>query len=64
MKTLGKKSSKGSKQFQKETGKDFELWFEPGKYLVSESGHFLVRTNVIKQTTATVLLVLIQDLII
>ena len=28
VKTLGK-SSEGSKQFQKETGKDFELWFEP-----------------------------------
>ena len=28
--------------------------FEPGKFLVSESGFLLVRTNVIKQTTATV----------
>ncbi|HIC8755063.1 diaminopimelate decarboxylase [Elizabethkingia anophelis] len=54
VKTLGKKVLKAINNFKKETGKDFELWFEPGKYLVSESGHFLVRTNVIKQTTATV----------
>jgi diaminopimelate decarboxylase len=41
-------------EFTKEYGRDLELWFEPGKYIVSESGHFLVKTNVIKQTTATV----------
>ena len=41
-------------EFCKEYGKDLELWFEPGKFLVSESGYFLVKANVIKQTTATV----------
>jgi diaminopimelate decarboxylase len=40
--------------FCKEYGRDLELWFEPGKFIVSESGHFLAKTNVIKQTTATV----------
>lgn len=40
--------------FCKEYGKELELWFEPGKYLVSESGLLLVRTNVIKTTPATV----------
>jgi len=54
VKMLGKKVLKAVNAFKKETGKDFELWFEPGKYIVSESGHFLVRANVIKQTTATV----------
>jgi hypothetical protein len=54
VKALGKKVEKAVAQFKKETGKDFELWFEPGKYLVSKSGHFLVKSNVIKQTTATV----------
>ncbi|MDP2176118.1 MAG: diaminopimelate decarboxylase [Bacteroidota bacterium] len=34
-------------------GKELELWFEPGKFLVSESGYFLVKTNVVKQTTST-----------
>lgn len=37
-------------------GKDkpLEIWFEPGKYLVSESGYFIAKVNVIKQTPATV----------
>ncbi len=51
---LGKSLSERFVEFCKEYGKDLELWFEPGKYLVSESGFFLVKTNVIKQTTATV----------
>jgi diaminopimelate decarboxylase len=39
--------------FKNETGKNLEVWFEPGKYLVSESGYFIAKANVIKQTTAT-----------
>lgn len=54
VKTLGKKVEKALDEFSKTSGKKFELWFEPGKFLVSECGHFLVKTNVIKQTTATV----------
>ena len=41
-------------EFCKDYGRDLELWFEPGKFLVSESGFFLVKVNVLKQTTATV----------
>ncbi len=41
-------------EFCKEYGRELELWFEPGKFLVSEAGFFLVKSNVIKQTTATV----------
>ncbi len=41
-------------EFCKEYGRELELWFEPGKFLVSEAGYFLVKSNVIKQTTATV----------
>lgn len=51
---IGKEITKRFKQFCKDYGKDLELWFEPGKYLVSESGIFLVKANVIKQTTSTV----------
>ncbi len=51
---LGKSLSSRFNEFCKEYGKDLELWFEPGKFLVSESGYFLVKANVIKQTTATV----------
>ena len=41
-------------EYKKEKGRVMQLWFEPGKFLVSLSGHFLVKANVIKQTTATV----------
>lgn len=51
---LGKSLSERFVEFCKEYGKELELWFEPGKFLVSESGYFLVKANVIKQTTATV----------
>ncbi len=51
---LGKELTAAVKEFEKEYGRELEIWFEPGKYLVSEAGSFLVRTNVIKQTPATV----------
>jgi len=40
--------------FCKDYGRELELWFEPGKFLVSEAGVFLARVNVVKTTTATV----------
>jgi diaminopimelate decarboxylase len=40
--------------FCKDYGRELELWFEPGKFLVSEAGYLLVSVNVVKQTTATV----------
>jgi diaminopimelate decarboxylase len=51
---LGKRLSERFKAFCKEYGKELQLWFEPGKFIVSESGCLLVKANVIKQTTATV----------
>lgn len=39
--------------YEKETNRDLQIWFEPGKFLVSESGYLVVKANVIKQTTAT-----------
>ncbi|PKH67303.1 diaminopimelate decarboxylase [Flavobacterium sp. ALD4] len=51
---LGKKLSKRFNAFCKEYGKELTLIFEPGKFLVSEAGQFLVKVNVIKQTTSTV----------
>jgi diaminopimelate decarboxylase len=51
---LGKQLSKRFNEFCKEYGKDLTLMFEPGKFLVSESGYFLAKVNVIKQTTSTV----------
>lgn len=33
--------------------KDLQIWFEPGKFLVSESGYFITQVNVLKETSAT-----------
>ncbi|MFK7983025.1 MAG: diaminopimelate decarboxylase [Saprospiraceae bacterium] len=49
---LGVKMSERFNRFCQAYGKDLTLIFEPGKFLVSESGYFLVRVNVVKQTTA------------
>ncbi|MBL0055931.1 MAG: diaminopimelate decarboxylase [Chitinophagaceae bacterium] len=51
---LGQKVEQAFLDFEKETGKKLEVWFEPGKYLVSQAGYFVVKANVIKQTPATV----------
>ena len=51
---LGKKLSARFNEFCEEYGKDLTLGFEPGKFLVSEAGKFLVKVNVVKQTTSTV----------
>jgi len=51
---LGEKLTEAVKEFEAEYNRNLEIWFEPGKYLVSEAGSFIVKANVIKQTTATV----------
>lgn len=50
---VGNKVSAAFKNFCAEYGRDLELWFEPGKFLVSESGCLLVRANVVKSTPAS-----------
>ncbi len=52
--SLGEKVAEAFSAFEKETGKKIQVWFEPGKYLVSQAGYFVVKANVIKQTPATV----------
>lgn len=51
---FGSEISKMYKNFSKEYGKEVTFVFEPGKFLVSESGYFFTRVNVVKQTMATV----------
>ncbi len=51
---LGKKLSARFNEFCKNYGKELTLAFEPGKFLVSESGSFLTKVNAVKQTTSTV----------
>ncbi len=51
---LGEKLGERFNAFAKAYGKPLTLAFEPGKFLVSEAGKFLVNVNVVKQTTSTV----------
>ncbi len=54
MEEVGSKISAAFKSFCAGYGKDLELWFEPGKFLVSEAGYLLTQANVVKETPATV----------
>jgi diaminopimelate decarboxylase len=47
---LGKKLGAALAKFEKSSGRKLKLWFEPGKFLVSEAGYFIAKVNVIKET--------------
>ncbi len=51
---LGERLSARFLAFCQEYRRDLTLAFEPGKFLVSQAGYFLVKVNVVKQTTSTV----------
>ena len=51
---LGARITERVERFNSERELPVELWFEPGKFLVSEAGTLLVRVTLLKQTTATV----------
>jgi diaminopimelate decarboxylase len=51
---FGKVMSERFNEFEKSYGKPLTLMFEPGKFMVSESGYFFVKTNLTKQTTSTI----------
>ena len=51
---LGVKLGKAFDRFCEEYGRKLEMWCEPGKYLVSEAGLLVGKTNVIKTTPASV----------
>ncbi len=51
---LGEKLTERFHRFCATYGRDLELAFEPGKFLVSEAGYFLTKVNAVKQTTSTV----------
>ncbi|MDB4062948.1 diaminopimelate decarboxylase [Flavobacteriaceae bacterium] len=51
---LGDKLTERFHQFCKTYGSEIKLAFEPGKFLVSQAGYFLVKVNAIKQTTSNV----------
>lgn len=49
---LGQQLGDAFDEFCESYGKKLDLWFEPGKFLVSESGHFLTTTSLIKESPA------------
>jgi diaminopimelate decarboxylase len=48
MELLGARLAEVFAQHEKTHGKTFQVWFEPGKFLVSEAGYFLVQANILK----------------
>lgn len=48
--SLGQRLSKAFHEFGQSTGRKLQLWIEPGKFLVSDAGFLLVKTNVVKKT--------------
>ena len=51
---LGARITERIQRFNATRKEPVEIWFEPGKFLVSEAGTLLVRVTLLKQTTATV----------
>lgn len=51
---LGEKLAERFNTFCESYGRELTLAFEPGKFIVSQSGYFLTKVNAIKQTTSTV----------
>ncbi len=54
MEDFGAKISRRFRAFCEEYGRRLTLIFEPGKFLVSQCGVFLVRVNVVKPTPSTI----------
>lgn len=51
---LGAQLTERLTRFNAQRERPVEVWFEPGKFLVSEAGVLLVRVDQVKHTTATV----------
>jgi diaminopimelate decarboxylase len=47
---LGKKVKEEFEGFEKKHNRHLQVWFEPGKFLVSEAGYFITKVNVLKQS--------------
>jgi len=47
---VGQKVTEAFREFCTKYGRELELWLEPGKFLVSECGYLIVKTNVVKET--------------
>lgn len=50
---LGLKLTESFRLFCGQYGRKLELWFEPGKFIVSEAGQLLAKTTLVKSTPST-----------
>lgn len=51
---LGQKVTEVMQKLSATYHRQFEVWFEPGKFIVSECGYFITEVNVLKQSGNTV----------
>ncbi len=51
---LGQKVAEEFDLFEKQFGRRLQVWFEPGKFLVSDAGYFITKVNVLKESANTV----------
>jgi diaminopimelate decarboxylase len=49
---LAEKVNKAFANHPYKNGKKLQVWFEPGKFLVSAAGNFITKVNVLKETSA------------
>ena len=54
VKLVGQHLTETIQNYEKAHNRKLEIWFEPGKYLVSQAGYLIAKVNQIKHTTATV----------
>jgi diaminopimelate decarboxylase len=47
---LGRRVKEEFEWFEKKYNRHLQVWFEPGKFLVSDAGYFITKVNVIKPT--------------
>lgn len=50
---LAEKVNESFTRYFDRTKKHFQVWFEPGKYLVSAAGYLITEVNLLKETSAT-----------
>lgn len=50
----GNTVEKAFAEFEKKTNRHLQVWFEPGKFLVSEAGYLVTTVNVLKPSNSTI----------
>lgn len=50
---LGQALKEAFDEYEMKSGRHLKIWFEPGKYLVSDAGYFICKVNVLKPTAST-----------